>query len=95
MALSGIEPFTCLRDTLAKIQEHPINQIEELLPVKKAYYCLKYFPRWGLLYAYQLVARSGQDSFCIEHYSLEQGLLSLRLVHNVLELNFSLGFETI
>ncbi len=33
---NDIEPFTWLRDTLAKIQDHPINRIEELLPVKKA-----------------------------------------------------------
>ena len=33
---NDIEPFTWLRDTFAKIQDQPINRIEELLPVKKA-----------------------------------------------------------
>jgi transposase len=33
---NGVEPFAWLRDTLAKIQDHPINRIEELLPVRKA-----------------------------------------------------------
>ena len=33
---NGIEPFAWLRDTLATIQDHPINRIEELLPVRKA-----------------------------------------------------------
>lgn len=33
---NGVEPFTWLRETLAKIQDHPINRIEELLPVRKA-----------------------------------------------------------
>lgn len=32
---NGIEPFTWLRDTLAKIQDHPVNRIEELLPIRK------------------------------------------------------------
>lgn len=32
---NDIEPFTWLRDTLAKIQDHTINRIEELLPVRR------------------------------------------------------------
>lgn len=31
--LNDIEPFTWLRDILTRIKEHPINRIEELLPV--------------------------------------------------------------
>lgn len=33
---NGVEPFEWLRDTLAKIPDHPVNRIKELLPVKKA-----------------------------------------------------------
>jgi transposase len=33
---NGIEPFTWLRGTLTKIQDHPVNRIGELLPVRKA-----------------------------------------------------------
>ena len=32
---NGVEPFQWLRDTLANIQDHPVNRIEELLPVRK------------------------------------------------------------
>ncbi|MCP4125414.1 MAG: transposase domain-containing protein, partial [Bacteroidetes bacterium] len=31
----GVEPFEWMRSTLEKIPEHPVNQLEELLPVKK------------------------------------------------------------
>ncbi len=37
-AIDGIEPFTWLRDTLTKTQDHPVNRIEELLPIKKPQY---------------------------------------------------------
>ncbi|MCP4126429.1 MAG: IS66 family transposase [Gammaproteobacteria bacterium] len=33
--LQGVEPFEWMRSTLEKIPEHPVNQLEELLPVKK------------------------------------------------------------